>query len=119
VNSNVGYSSVHCPLTLPADDTNEAVGSISNVTVHYKTAVQNQYPICQLSWRDRFSYFDGRADEYWSPAFFHSDFTEYVYLGSANTRLPVGASVFCDLPPGMTLQGVTAQVGVAEVSGGG
>jgi hypothetical protein len=123
VNSNAGYSSVYCPLTLPADDTNEAVTTLNEVLVDYQTSVFNQFPICQVTWRDRFGYGsssgDGRADEYWSNAFNHSDFTSYVYLYNVNMRLPVGAAVYCDLPPGMTLKGVTAKVGVAPVSGGG
>jgi hypothetical protein len=123
VNSNAGYASVYCPLTLPADDTNEAFSTMYYVTVDYKPAVNNQYPICQLNWRDRSSYNagsgDGRGDEYWSSAFFHTDFTNYVSRSNIDMRLPVGAAVYCDLPPGMTLQGVTANVGVAPVSGGG
>jgi hypothetical protein len=118
VNSNVGYSSVSCPLTLPADDTNEAIGSM-HVMVHYKTTVSNEYPTCWLNWRDRHGRFDGTAEDKWSLEFQRPISSGYVYLNNIETRLPVGTGVFCFVPPGMTIQGITAQVGVAEVSGGG
>jgi len=118
VNSSVGYSSVTCPLTLPADDTNEAIGTMYSVSVHYKPQVSNQYPNCWLNWRDRHGRFDGTAEDKWSNEFTSSVFG-YVYATNISTRLPVGAGIFCFVPPGMTIQGITAQVGVSEVSGGG
>jgi hypothetical protein len=119
VNSNAGYSSVYCPLSYPADDTSESNGYTNDIRVHFKPAVANQYPICQLSWRDRSAYDDGRADEYWSEAFLPSEFNAYVYRPKVLTHLPVGAAVYCDLPPGMTLQGVTASPEVTAVNNGG
>jgi hypothetical protein len=119
VNSNAGYASVYCPLTLPADDTKEAVTTLYYVNVEYKPAVANQYPICQVVWRDRHGQGAGTAVQHWSDTFDHSDFNNYVSIGNLLVRLPVGAAVYCDLPPGMTLQGITSKVGVSPVSGGG
>jgi hypothetical protein len=130
---NVGtnYVSVFCPITPPADDTNE-VGSrkAHQVRVYYrgKTRLPGENPlICQLHARTRnwASPHNFVTTKLVSPAFVKQDGENvalndfFVGKGADGiSRADIALSVHCDLPPGYTIQGITSRIAIPAVAGG-
>lgn len=122
VSTNSGdWVSVYCPITPPAEDTNESTRSIDTVAVYYKPGQGGTIPVCQATWTDRWASVDPYTpQEYWSTSFAQASFpTRLERTADIQVRLDVGMAVYCDVPPGATIQGVTTRLGVAPVSGGG
>ncbi|HEY8946360.1 MAG TPA: hypothetical protein VIM73_19045 [Polyangiaceae bacterium] len=117
-NTGTDYISASCPIVPPADDTFESNRNVSAIAVYYKTAQSGVFPICQLHWHDRFDNLT-YGQSFVSGAFTYQSSPDRVVLNTTNVRLDVGMAVNCDLPPGMTLQGITTDLTVSDVSGGG
>jgi hypothetical protein len=116
-NNSSGFATVLCPIVPPADDTNESMHDVVEMMVHFSPAQINVFPTCQLFWRDRQG---SLGIEKVSAAFTNKDLWGRVGLhGPLDVRLDLALAVSCDLPAGMTLQGITARIEVADVSGGG
>jgi len=130
---NVGtnYVSVFCPITPPADDTNE-VGSrkANEVSVYYRSktgAADQPPPTCQLHARTRnwSSPSNFTTDKVVSGAFPKKDI-EVVTLNNfivgkgadGTSRADIALTVHCDLPPGYTIQGISSIIATPAVSGG-
>jgi hypothetical protein len=130
---NVGtnYVSVFCPITPPADDTNE-IGSrkANKVSVYYRgktRAAGESPPTCQLHARTRnwSNSSNSTTDKVVSGAFVKEE-GEIVTLDNfvvgkgsdGSSRADIALSVDCDLPPGYTIQGVTSTIAIPAVSGG-
>jgi hypothetical protein len=130
---NVGDShvSVICPISPPADDTNEVYNRLVRyVAVKYKAGPGwGEVPTCQLharmrNWQD---FNDHQTDNVVSNAFTQQEpgFEEVSLrnfsVGTGNdgsAMADIALSVHCDLPPGYTLQGITADIAIPPVSGG-
>jgi hypothetical protein len=109
---------IHCPIVPPAEDTNESVKDVETVDIYFKAAQAGETPACSLNWLDRFQNLTTGEDK-WDSGFEYLQFPDRMRLFSTPVRLDIGMAVYCWLPPGMTLQGITSRMEVAAVSGGG
>lgn len=128
-NVGTGYVSVVCPISPPADDTNEVPQRlIQHAVAWYKSSPGGtEVPICQLHSSMR-AY--GDPLNTLTEAVVSSPFTPVgdksveLYNFSVGTapdgssKVDIALTINCELPPGYTLQGVTARIGIPPVSGG-
>lgn len=130
-NVSSNYVSVFCPITPPADDTHEVASrKASKIRVYYrgKTRLPGEAPlICQLHARTRnwSNSSNVTTDKVVSGAFVKQDnesvvLTDFIVgKGSdGSSRADIGLSVHCDLPPGYTIQGITSDIAIPNVSAG-
>ena len=123
-NNGTGYSSVICPITPSADDTNDPKGRRLTSTVHYRAGGpfgSDPPPTCQFFTRNRGPGLPA-GEELWSSAFDHANFDDKfvrrIGFDIGSDRNDIALGVFCELGPGVTLQGITTSMSVAPVSAG-
>jgi hypothetical protein len=125
-NHGTDFASVLCPIVPSVDDTNEMINRrITSTSVYYRgvtPSTSDESLTCQLVWKTRSVGTPFAMDEFWSSSFIFNGLTERMDQ-SATARVGVGLTdvamaVWCDLPPGFTLLGVTTRMGVPPVAGG-
>jgi hypothetical protein len=129
-NVGAGYVDAVCPIAPPAYDTFDiSARNVSRIGVKYTPPPgSSDVPTCQLHarMRDPGNWPSPAIDKVVSPAFTrHPDRDEVILsnfsVGTAanqTSRADIGLAVRCSLPPGYTLQGITADMQIADVSGG-
>jgi hypothetical protein len=129
--STTEHRNIVCPLVTPPSDSYETDRQIRYTRVYYSGGAQGSTcatdgtcPQCWVGWYNHAGS-TWQADGGSSPNYFAYDpYTPgTVYQGSASgATLTIGnevsLSVGCDLPPGVTLRGITAQASVTGVGSG-
>jgi hypothetical protein len=114
IRANGSGGGVFCPIVPAADDTWEVHRTLQRVTVHYVGGPG--WLMCQLLWRDRYPFPSGNSGwTYWSNNFANPLVGE-ARLENFSVGWDISMAVWCDLPGGTTLQGVTTRMTVADVS---
>jgi hypothetical protein len=125
-NSGTVETRVFCPIALPADDSYEHQRQFSSARVYFKggssssDCVQNRTcPVCNLQWWNRLPSGSPQGNSLVSNPFFIDDiFGGSVFGTGSNVGYDVQVGVQCALPPGVTLNGITASASVTRIQGG-